>query len=106
MVGKMKNHGPRVYVENCFACPHWIYPLGELDEPGCVRYKTVCSTAVERCDLIRPKTISKGREQAVESKKPVNRGLKRNPSGVAATWPGGNRGWGANNQKIDMVRRW
>jgi hypothetical protein len=69
------------------ACPYWIAHLGELNEPACRRYDTICSAVVERCDLIKPL------KDPVDVKKP---GIKS--TGV---WPGTNRGWGPVTKKVE-----
>jgi hypothetical protein len=112
--------------ETCgLSCPHWIYRLGELDEPGCMRFKTVCSAAMERCDLvkhkphereaapetIKPETIGeekpitlkpvstaekKEKERFRKSAKPVNKRPIQ-----AEAWPGSFRGWGPITKELD-----
>jgi hypothetical protein len=69
------------------AYPYWIAHLGELSEPACRRYATLCSAAVERCDLINP------------LKNPVN--VKKPGIKSTSVWPGTNRGWGPITMKLD-----
>jgi hypothetical protein len=69
------------------ACPHWVDNVGELNEPACRRYETVCSAAVEKCDLVKPD--------------PGKHEIKNTGTRSKTTWPGAHRGWGPITRLIE-----
>jgi hypothetical protein len=66
-------------------CPCRIEHRGELNEPACKYYETVCSAAIEKCK----------RELFNEAKNIKYSG------GTVNVWPGTNRGWGPVTRKLE-----
>jgi hypothetical protein len=66
------------------ACHYWIARVGELNEPACNYYKTLCSAAMEKCRN--------------ELKK---QDMKKSIIKPTSVWPGTNRGWGPVTRKLD-----
>jgi hypothetical protein len=70
------------------ACPYWVDNLGELNDPACRYYATVCS-AIEKCHPVKP--LNEPERQIV--KKP---GIR-----PTSAWPGTSRGWGPITRKLE-----
>jgi hypothetical protein len=69
-------------------CPYWIETLGELNEPACGRYKTLCSAAIEEC-----------------RNEPVKRDAKKPGIKSISAWPGSIRGRGPITKRLDSEYR-
>jgi hypothetical protein len=66
-------------------CHYQIEHIGELDESVCTWYKTLCSVAMLKCDLLKPL-----RKENIVT-----------PIKTASVWPGANRGWGPITRKFE-----